>query len=61
MPSPSITTLLCRCFFRGREFIAAPDCEEHGEEPDEWQCKECGETAMDGGTKCITCGADIED
>ncbi|CCF19138.1 protein of unknown function [Pseudorhizobium banfieldiae] len=64
MPSPSIVTLSCGCFFRGREFVQDPKCDEHpilGDEDDEdeWSCENCGETAMDGGDRCITCGCEI--
>jgi len=62
-PTPSIVTLSCGCFFRGREFFASSDCETHENEPvedprdEEWSCDRCGETAQDDSGICITCGA----
>lgn len=55
----AIITLPCGCFFQGREMFFADDCTEH--EDADWQCENCGETAMDGGDRCITCGCEIED
>lgn len=57
MPSPSIVNLPCGCFFSGRSMIVSQDCEEH--EESEWACDNCGETAMDGGDRCVTCRAPI--
>ena len=60
--TPSIVTMACGCFFKGRKFYPAPECEEHSEdEEDEWSCDNCGETAMDGSDRCITCGCEIEE
>lgn len=55
----AVVNLPCGCFFKGRELVADPDCEEHGENdaPEEWSCDRCGESAQDGSGICITCGA----
>ena len=55
----AIVSLPCGCFFQGRKMFFADDCTEH-EEAD-WSCDNCGETAMDGGDQCVTCGCEIED
>ncbi|WPE19914.1 hypothetical protein [Shinella zoogloeoides] len=58
MADPAIVPLPCGCFFQGRDMITVEDCSEHSDD-DEWACDNCGETAMDGGDRCITCGCEI--
>ncbi|NEI71007.1 hypothetical protein GR212_15620 [Rhizobium lusitanum] len=59
MSTPAIVSLPCGCFFQGRKLIIADDCISHGDK--EWSCDNCGETAMDGSDRCITCGCQVEE
>lgn len=55
----ALTTLPCGCFFQGRQMVTDPDCSVHDDSETEWECENCGETAMDGGDRCIACGTPI--